>query len=218
MPSGKIPHAPGSPERTASLWRRWRATSASHRGATGRLVGDRGADCAWRLAEFRPPDSGDDVPSPGQIPARLHFEWRALHSAFLPGEDGIVACGSYKGRRSTGKAAQPVRAVRDPQRKTRGDALRDTRTEPIGEPLKCFDENLRNIWAEIVTLVPPGSMVRSDCFWLELVCRLLTEARAGLKDRGKLRLLRKELGVIDLEISADHRTLMRKTPASKHLM
>ncbi len=96
--------------------------------------------------------------------------------------------------------------------------MKNLDTRPLGEPPTCFDEHLRNIWAEIVRIAPAGRLVRSSCFWLELACRLLSEIRAGDTPKGKQRLLKQMLGKIDLELSADHGTLMRRTSASRLVM
>ena len=89
--------------------------------------------------------------------------------------------------------------------------------EPIGEPHKSFDEPLRAIWREVIAIAPLGSLRVSDTFWLELVCRLLAEVRLGIAGKGKQKLLKRQLAMIDLEL-IEGGSLMRKSSPTSRLM
>ena len=60
---------------------------------------------------------------------------------------------------------------------------------PIGEAPNYFDDNQRDLWNEVVELVPPAVLAKSDRIVVELIARLLQKLREGMIKGAELNIL-----------------------------
>ena len=60
---------------------------------------------------------------------------------------------------------------------------------PIGDPPNHFDDNQRDIWHEMVDLVPPAVLAKSDRIVLEVIVVLLHKLREGVIRGAELNIL-----------------------------
>jgi hypothetical protein len=66
----------------------------------------------------------------------------------------------------------------DPQRRADRE-YEPVPTGPLGDPPEIFDDRQRDVWHELVALVPSGVLFNADRILVEIVCRLIARMRAG---------------------------------------